>query len=228
MIKVQYSDGGNKAFFNGFSFRKDRKTGYYLCSKRTDIGKRERLHCYVWRYFNGEIPKGYHIHHKDENKSHNDIENLECVIMPAHLSYHGKERSILDRERVIKNIKENVIPKATEWHKSKVGMEWHKQHYEKMKGKPHIPTEYVCENCGKRFMAQKKGNVRYCSNACKSKARRESGVDNEERKCIICGNTFKASKYSKAQTCSAKCRSAICWDKRHKAQPKPTGLQYGG
>lgn len=215
MIKVQYSDGGNKAFFNGFSFRKDRKTGYYLCSKRTDIGKRERLHCYVWRYFNGEIPKGYHIHHKDEDKSHNDIENLECVIMPAHLSYHGKEHSILEREKVVKNIKENALPKAIEWHKSKKGREWHKEHCDSL----HKIITFKCRFCGKEFESMNNGKNLYCSNACKVAMRKKSGIDNEERVCIICGEKFIANKYSRTKTCSKNCAGIL----RHKNRKK-TGV----
>lgn len=204
-MKVEYIENGNKAIFNGYVFRKDYKTGYYLCSKKTDIGRRERLHCYVWRYFNGDIPKGYHIHHKDEDKSHNDIENLECILKSVHLSLHGRERAEKDYAKMIENLDNVARSKASEWHGSKAGIEWHKQHYNKMKEKLHIQIEYVCENCGKRFITQKNGNIRFCSNACRSKARRESGADDEERKCIICGNAFTTSKYSKTQTCSAKC-----------------------
>lgn len=60
-MRVEYNTDKSKAYFNGFAFRRDLKTGYYLSSKKTDIGKRERLHCYVWRFFNGAIPENAEI-----------------------------------------------------------------------------------------------------------------------------------------------------------------------
>lgn len=64
---IQYVDNGDLAIFDGLSFRKDKKTGYYLNAKT-----HKRLHVYVWEHFNGTIPKGYEIHHKDFNKKNNE------------------------------------------------------------------------------------------------------------------------------------------------------------
>jgi hypothetical protein len=49
--------------------------GYY---RKTD-GKRELMHRFVWEYYNGKIPKGYDIHHKDEDITHNNINNFEMI-----------------------------------------------------------------------------------------------------------------------------------------------------
>lgn len=67
-MKIQYSADGNIAFYCGYKFRRDPKSGYYLCTKNTDVQRRERLHVFVWRKAYGEIPEGYHIHHVDGNK----------------------------------------------------------------------------------------------------------------------------------------------------------------
>ena len=64
---ISYKSNGKFAYFNGLKFTRDDKTGYYLNSTI-----RKRLHRCVWEYYNGEIPKGYHIHHKDNDKSNND------------------------------------------------------------------------------------------------------------------------------------------------------------
>ena len=64
--------------YNGLKFNRDDKTGYYLSTTNVN-GKRKRLHRYVWECNYGEIPKGYHIHHIDENKGNNSIENLELI-----------------------------------------------------------------------------------------------------------------------------------------------------
>lgn len=51
----------------------------------------KKLHRIVWEHYNGRIPDGYHIHHKDSNTRNNDIKNLACIEASEHLSYHSKE-----------------------------------------------------------------------------------------------------------------------------------------
>ena len=51
-------------------------------------GKRMLLHVYVWESVNGPKPKGYHIHHKDENKGNPDISNLELLLTSHHKKIH--------------------------------------------------------------------------------------------------------------------------------------------
>ena len=46
--------------FNGEKFTL-RNNGYY----GKTYGDRELMHRYVWRFYKGDIPKGYDIHHKD-------------------------------------------------------------------------------------------------------------------------------------------------------------------
>ena len=65
-----------------------------------------------------------------------------------------------------------------------------------------------CVVCGKEFEAINNGQNRFCSNKCKSKWRRDSGVDNETRICKHCGKEFVANKYSKTKFCSRKCSSS--------------------
>lgn len=61
------------------------------------------LHRLVWEKYNGEIPKGYQIHHIDENKLNNDISNLSLISPQEHTKHHmtgeknpnyGKELSL--------------------------------------------------------------------------------------------------------------------------------------
>ena len=37
------------------------------------------VHRLVWKAFNGEIPEGYEIDHKDRDKNNNSLSNLRCV-----------------------------------------------------------------------------------------------------------------------------------------------------
>lgn len=223
-MRVEYSEDRKTAFFNGYKFRRDAKTGYYLSSRNTDIGRHERLHRYVWRYFNGDIPEGFHIHHIDENKYHNDIENLECIPQFNHLSLHGRERAEKSYDEMIENLNSTARPKASEWHGSDAGLNWHKQHYESMKEKLHVPTECVCEYCGKKYISTGNGKNRFCSGACSSAARRRSRVDDETRTCAVCGKPYKINKYAKGKTCSGRCRNLFRWHPERYAIGQSTRL----
>lgn len=57
-----------------------RNNGYY--SLTTD--NRMLMHRYVWEKEKGQIPIGYDIHHINEIKSDNRIENLECLPKSEH------------------------------------------------------------------------------------------------------------------------------------------------
>lgn len=196
-MKIKYSNDNKKAWFNGFRFIKDNKTGYYLCSKL-----KKRLHRYVWEYFNGEIPEKYHIHHKID-KSKNDIEYLECILSIKHCKNHGEIR-MKDKE-FFNSFHEKGIEKAKEWHKSKEGHEWHLNHYNKTKDKLHTNENYTCEICNESFESIKRKNIRFCSNKCKSKWRRTQGIDNEKRNCLYCKKEFEVNKYRKTKYCSKSC-----------------------
>lgn len=222
-MKVEYSEDRKTALFDGVRFRRDAKTGYYLAGKPTYQGKRERLHVYVWRYFNGPIKDGYHIHHKDENKNHNDIENLACVLGNTHTKYHILKYSVNHREELARNLEEHARPKASEWHRSAEGRKWHVQHGIEV-ARSLQPKEFVCQQCGKVFHRKPQGGIKFCSNKCKSASRRESGVDNETRECVVCGEKYTVNKYSKSRCCSNKCAAVISWDKRHSACRDRAGL----
>ena len=62
---------------------------FYLCGNYFQH-KGKRLHVAVWKYHNGDIPKGYHIHHIDEDRTNNQIENLTQVEASWHSS-RGKK-----------------------------------------------------------------------------------------------------------------------------------------
>ena len=68
----------------------------------------KRLHIVVWKYYNGEIPSGHDIHHKNENPFNNDISNLEVIEIilkqlnkPKSLIKHVTDRPGHDRRYAI-------------------------------------------------------------------------------------------------------------------------------
>lgn len=78
------------------------KNGWYFTVNLFDHdGKRrtERIHRLVAKAFIGEIPKGYHIHHKDGNKQNNRLDNLEII----HPAKHRME-TIKKNKNVIKGM----------------------------------------------------------------------------------------------------------------------------
>ncbi len=61
--------------------------GYYRCTQ----GDRHYLHRRVWEDANGPIPDGYDIHHRDHNKTNNDLDNLQLLTKDDHTRLHAEE-----------------------------------------------------------------------------------------------------------------------------------------
>jgi len=190
---------------DGIKFYKDSK-GYY-----SGAFKYKRLHVYIWEREHGKVPKGYHVHHKDENKENNELSNLELIEKSRHLSLHSSTKENV--ERIKKVLEEKARPAAIKWHKSKAGREWHLKHYEDMKDKFHATKEIICLVCEKKVEVPLGGGGKeghkFCSNNCKSTHRRRSGVDNIKANCILCGKEFEKNKYSKVVYCSRSCSAKV-------------------
>lgn len=169
---------------------------YYKCGEYFQKNDK-RLHRKVWLYHFGKIPKGLCIHHIDENKENNQIDNLSLMTKKKHTNLHlfGKP----------KQLSEKCLLEAAKWHKSKEGKEWHKEHYEENKDNLHKDHKRYCMNCDKRILSRRKNQNTFCSGACKTKYRRRQGLDNIEKECEICSTLFTSNKYDKTKTCSRKC-----------------------
>jgi hypothetical protein len=181
----------------GRKFYQDKKTGYWIS---TD-SPRVRAHRWVWSHFHGEIPKICHIHHRNEDKSDNSIENLEMLTFAEHAKKHmSDERSKLAAERM-----NELRPLTKEWHASDEGKAWHRYHAEKNKFGKWEPRTLKCEVCSKKYETTKKSNSHFCSNACRSKWRRDQGLDDVKRQCPTCNAPFEVNKYAKTIYCSKSC-----------------------
>lgn len=208
---------------DGIRFYKERTgQGYYLGNVPDETGKKhpKRLHVYLWERAYGKVDKGCHVHHIDGNVDNNDLSNLQCISHYTHGHIHGKQRAEWSR----KNLEENVRPKASEWHGSAQGHSLHKFIYEQYtKEIWQAPVTKVCEICGKEYTTThaKASTSRFCSNNCKAKFRRMSGVDNETRRCIICGSEFTCNKYSKQKCCGNKECSNEAQRKTRTGVPRP-------
>ena len=182
---------------------------FYLCGNYFQH-KGKRLHVAVWKYHNGDIPKGYHIHHIDEDRTNNQIENLTQVEASWHSSHHSSSR-VEYNQRHIKDMREL----ASEWHRSDEGRKWNSKHA-KEQWENKQEREYTCSACGKKFKSVHvygKDENTFCSNKCKTYFRAHSGLDDETRVCPVCKKEFVVNKYSKTVCCSRECAVRKRWNK---------------
>ena len=190
-------------YIDGIRFSLDEKSLYYSGYSN---GEKTKLHRYIWEKYNGPIPEGYEIHHIDRNKLNNDISNLTILTTKDHHALHARLMTDEERERSRKILEERARPKACEWHGSEEGRKWHSKHGKEVSEHLHdVKIKKICKCCGKEFYDNGFNSALFCSNNCKSKWRRDAGLDNEKRTCIICGKEFITNKYSKAKACSPAC-----------------------
>lgn len=80
--KVEVVDSKHQSFL-GIPFRK-RSRGHYFNPMMS-------IYRLVWIYYCGELPPHALIHHIDENKDNNDIENLRAMEVSAHMKLHWRK-----------------------------------------------------------------------------------------------------------------------------------------
>lgn len=210
--------------FNGIKYRRYPDSDLQASRRYYTAGIADRkrgysyLHRDIWAYHHGPIPEGHHIHHVDHDPLNNDISNLECIPAAEHFRHHAdqprSEAQIAHHERNLPNF----IEKAREWHKSPEG---HAHHVENGKRVWELAEyrESECDQCGGTYTTrQLQRTDRFCSNACKSAWRRDSGIDDVDRDCAACGDTFRVNKYSKTKTCSRVCGGIIRRKRRDSLQ----------
>lgn len=197
--KIPHCISGTSAYTG----RQEACMGGYKFSKGT------RVHRLVWINHNGAIPEGSVVHHKNGIKDDNRIENLELMTLSEHASLHAPDT----RAGRLKG-----LPKMQEaarlWHKGPAGKDWHKKNYQLTKDRLHAKKPHVCEQCGKEYGSNRVKDTKFCSGKCKAARRRATGIDNEERNCVVCGAIFSTSKYHEIRTCSRSCGMKWNWARR--------------
>jgi hypothetical protein len=76
-------------------------------------------HRIVWELFNGKIPKGLHINHKNHNQADNRIENLECVTVSENIRAQRKQVNSSSRYKHVYFHKASSKWRAQIWHEGK-------------------------------------------------------------------------------------------------------------
>ena len=85
-----------KKYEEGYILSEKNQKGGYLSVVLTDNKQKKkrytRIHVLVAESFIGEIPKGYHVHHIDDNKQNNTVSNLEIIHPKQHRQETEKTR----------------------------------------------------------------------------------------------------------------------------------------
>lgn len=152
-------------------------------------------HRWVWENINGPIPTNMEIHHKDKDKSNNDISNLELVSRSEHQAIHAKESSQIDHLNKVRPI---------EWLKSEEGRKAVSEKGKEVWSNREL-HEIICESCGKSAFFKRW--ARFCSKNCYMKWCYANKINFIDATCPICNMVFKKPKGKKTIYCSLKCKN---------------------
>lgn len=169
----------------------------------------EYLHRRVWQHHHGEIPEGFHVHHRDEDTSNNEISNLELLAHGDHIRHHQAGRCSQNKREHLDRVRPLAAAWMREWAKTDEGQLALRERAEKMLA-VREPATKSCEYCGTCYTLRLPNRRdRFCSNACKSGSRRKSAVDDQQRVCSECSAPFSINRYAKTLTCSRSCAARL-------------------
>lgn len=80
-----------KQYYEGYLINFSSSSGYPTIFVNS---KNVLLHRFVWEKHYGKIPKGYEVHHKDENKHNYSIDNLILIESKEHHRYHALKHNL--------------------------------------------------------------------------------------------------------------------------------------
>jgi hypothetical protein len=145
----------------------------YFRTKKDKVTNKD-IHREVWKFYNGPIPKGFHIHHLDHNTHNNEIGNLQALSRFDHLSLHARLPS--SRARAAKNVVKFAVPLAKKWHASSKGSRWHSEHITETWKNWEVVIK-ICQTCGKEYETYFPTRSKFCHLNCKMFAlRRRRGM----------------------------------------------------
>ncbi|MBR0061450.1 MAG: HNH endonuclease [Selenomonadaceae bacterium] len=155
------------------------------------------IHRFVWTYFNGEIPDGCEIHHRDFNHDNNDIANLELVTKDEHKRIHAAIKStrkpgkkstfvcaVCGKEFQAVNRGNNAYCSAT---------------CKKVAERARNAEIRKCTVCGKQFSTS--DDARFCSRKCIGEVLKCQEV----KTCPVCGKIFSDVVSKRRKHCSPEC-----------------------
>lgn len=127
------------------------------------------IHRAVFSYYFGDIPDNFVIHHIDENKSNNDISNLQLLSQVEHRKIHRPKGYKMACHSNIKIFVCRVCGKN--FSSMNNGRNCYCSEKCRLKGNyKHRQKEFICEQCGQKFLSAR-NNVRFCSPKCRNEYR---------------------------------------------------------
>lgn len=186
--------------FNGVTFHNDGKKHY-----RVNIP----LHRAVYSYYLGDIPIGYDIHHIDENKSNNDVSNLQLLSKREHVAIHHRGICYAKTSEKFCVVCGKSITKRNNGRNKFCSSECAaKFNYQQSL------ESRSCVICGNTFVCDKHSKTQTCSPTCSLKIRFLNYTPvpkTEKRLCVICGKEFESIKSKPTCTCSKSCATKLSW-----------------
>lgn len=98
-------------FYNGKGYTKKVFKSHLMVQSKTPNGylqftmsnqsvhKRYSSHRFIWECFNGPIPDNMQINHKDEDKTNNNLKNLEIVTPKENVNYGTARERIISKTK---------------------------------------------------------------------------------------------------------------------------------
>lgn len=191
----------NHQRFNGKIYKrinspqKARKKYYRHCN--------DLLHREVWKFFHGEIPRGYAIHHKDFNPDNNNIENLQLITFSEHQKIHSAQKM---KDKICKSCGQHFMSKGSAF----CSPSCYAKFFNAGLAENANYIVKICRHCGKEFVTPKKSpeRAKYCSRRCLMLARHErkrQALSDKTLICKNCGKEFPATEPHHKFFCSEKC-----------------------
>ena len=105
---------------------------YYNPGGRQIAAGVDSLHREVHKREIGPVPHGWHVHHIDGDTSNNSASNLVSLPPGKHIEitvagWRARGGSWRDRDALVEHLAA-IRPRASEWHRSDEGREWHREH----------------------------------------------------------------------------------------------------
>ena len=178
----------NNVKCSGLRFSRNKKSKRFVCTVS--------IYRFIWTYFNGEIPEGYEIHHRDLNHENNDISNLQLLPKTEHRRLH---KPVNEENEAKKNAKHYCAVCGKEFKNRRGQLVYCSAKCRRTAEKIRATKTKVCEDCGKEFSTT--SDARFCSQKCIG----ESLKKRETKICPICGKTFSGRLVHNRKYCSREC-----------------------
>ena len=183
--------------FNGVTYYRTNRDQHYVAY--------DGIHCSIWKYYYGDIPAGYEVHHDNDNPADNDIANFKLLTKSEHVRLHRKKRFSPKR------IKTFVCTQCGKEYRAPDN--GHNRYCPDCRETAYIlnchPTTYdkICPVCGKNFTTVDR-RQKYCSPNCSTKSFWIDGKMDKRtahKTCPVCGKNFDTHEPRRVY-CSAECR----------------------